>query len=62
MYIHAYKYMIHCTHNIYRDRPAAISVNVKSIADTSNFDDFPEIERNGESHDANVMTSCDVMV
>ena len=35
----------------YRDRPAAISVNVKSIADTSNFDDFPEIERNGESHD-----------
>ena len=39
-----------------RDRPAAIAVNVKSIADTSNFDDFPEIERNGESHDAH-MTS-----
>jgi serine/threonine kinase 38 len=30
-----------------RDRPAAIPVHVKSIADTSNFDDFPEIE---ESH------------
>lgn len=35
----------------YRDRPAAIPVNVKSIADTSNFDDFPEIERNGKSRD-----------
>ena len=28
-----------------RDRPAAIPVHVKSIADTSNFDDFPEIEQ-----------------
>lgn len=27
-----------------RDRPAAIPIHVKSIADTSNFEDFPEIE------------------
>ena len=28
----------------YRERPAAISVNVKSFDDTSNFDDFPEVD------------------
>lgn len=27
-----------------RDRPAAIPVSVKSIDDTSNFDDFPDID------------------
>ena len=27
-----------------RDRPAAIPVEVKSIDDTSNFDDFPEVD------------------
>jgi len=27
-----------------RDRPAAISVDVKSIDDTSNFDEFPEVD------------------
>ena len=27
-----------------RERPAAISVNVKSFDDTSNFDDFPEVD------------------
>ena len=26
-----------------RDRPTAIPVDVKSIDDTSNFDDFPEV-------------------
>lgn len=29
---------------IYRDRPAAIPIHVKSIDDTSNFDEFPESE------------------
>lgn len=29
---------------IYRDRPAAIPVEVKSIDDTSNFDEFPDID------------------
>ena len=29
---------------LYRDRPAAIPIHVKSIADTSNFEEFPEIE------------------
>lgn len=28
----------------HRDRPAAIPVDVKSIDDTSNFDEFPEID------------------
>lgn len=28
----------------FRDRPAAIPVSVKSIDDTSNFDDFPDID------------------
>ena len=32
----------HFEHN--RDRPAAIPIQVKSIDDTSNFDDFPESE------------------
>ena len=27
-----------------RERPAAIPVKVKSIDDTSNFDEFPEVE------------------
>ena len=27
-----------------RERPAAIPVSVKSIDDTSNFDDFPDVE------------------
>ena len=27
-----------------RDRPAAINLNVKSIDDTSNFDDFPDVD------------------
>lgn len=26
----------------HRERPAAISIEIKSIDDTSNFDDFPE--------------------
>lgn len=28
----------------FRDRPAAIPVEVKSIDDTSNFDDFPDVD------------------
>lgn len=28
----------------YRERPAAIPVEVKSIDDTSNFDDFPDVD------------------
>lgn len=27
---------------LHRERPAAISIEIKSIDDTSNFDDFPE--------------------
>ena len=27
-----------------RERPAAVSVNVKSFDDTSNFDDFPDVD------------------
>lgn len=27
-----------------RERPAAIAVDVKSIDDTSNFDDFPDVD------------------
>ena len=33
-----------CTSGCYRDRPAAIPVEVKSIDDTSNFDEFPDID------------------
>ena len=29
---------------LYRDRPAAIAVDVKSIDDTSNFDEFPDVD------------------
>ena len=29
-----------------RDRPAAFPVNVTSIDDTKNFDEFPEVELN----------------
>lgn len=29
-------------HRFHRERPAAISIEIKSIDDTSNFDDFPE--------------------
>lgn len=28
--------------SVHRERPAAISIEIKSIDDTSNFDDFPE--------------------
>ena len=30
--------------NHIRERPAAIQVHVKSIDDTSNFDDFPDVD------------------
>lgn len=30
--------------NHIRERPAAIPVQVKSIDDTSNFDDFPDVD------------------
>jgi len=30
--------------NHIRERPAAIAVEVKSIDDTSNFDDFPDVD------------------
>ena len=33
----------HCG-TVHRDRPAAIPVNVKHMADTSNFDDFEELD------------------
>jgi hypothetical protein len=29
---------------LFRDRPAAIHIEVKSIDDTSNFDDFPDVD------------------
>ena len=28
----------------YRERPAAVSVSVKSFDDTSNFDEFPDVD------------------
>lgn len=28
--------------SLYRERPAAIPIEIKSIDDTSNFDEFPE--------------------
>ena len=28
----------------FRDRPAAIPVEIKSIDDTSNFDEFPDVD------------------
>lgn len=31
-----------CLCSLHRERPAAISIEIKSIDDTSNFDDFPE--------------------
>ena len=31
---------------VFRDRPAAIPVHIKCIDDTSNFDDFPEVDLN----------------
>lgn len=33
-----------------RDRPAAIPISVKSIDDTSNFDDFPDVDLNWPTH------------
>ena len=44
--------LIECTSNetdvvllfFFRDRPAAIPVDVKSIDDTSNFDEFPDVD------------------
>ena len=30
--------------NHLRDRPAAVNVDIKSIDDTSNFDDFPDVD------------------
>ena len=40
-----HQWQVHCLFLcVCRDRPAAIAIHVKSIADTSNFEDFPEIE------------------
>jgi len=36
-----------CDDNFYRDRPAAYTPDVKSITDTSNFDEFPDVDLNG---------------
>ena len=33
-----------CLAHFFRDRPAAIPITVKSIDDTSNFDEFPDLE------------------
>ena len=35
--------VVHWSHSHSRDRPAAIPVHVKHMADTSNFDDFEEL-------------------
>ena len=32
----------------FRDRPAPIPIDVKSIDDTSNFDEFPDLDMNFE--------------
>ena len=29
---------------VFRDRPAAIPIDVKSFDDTSNFDEFPDVD------------------
>eukprot|EP00106_Octopus_bimaculoides_P011066 XP_014778508.1 PREDICTED: serine/threonine-protein kinase 38-like [Octopus bimaculoides] len=43
-----------------RDRPAAIPVEVKSIDDTSNFDEFPEIDLNWPSPPQQQSTATDM--
>jgi len=35
---------VNCLVRVFRDRPAAIQIEVKSIDDTSNFDEFPDID------------------
>ena len=35
-----------------RDRPAAISIDVRGLTDTTNFDEFPPIENSNEPIDA----------
>lgn len=35
----------------FRDRPAAIRIDVRGLTDTSNFDEFPPIDRNTEPED-----------
>lgn len=43
------------TFTIFSDRPASIPVHVKHMADTSNFDDFEELEhRKGSVFKRNV--------
>jgi len=38
------RYVFLCVVCVFRDRPAAIQIEVKSIDDTSNFDEFPDID------------------
>ena len=36
---------------LFSDRPAAIRIDVRGLTDTSNFDEFPPIDRNTEPED-----------
>ena len=40
---------------LFRDRPAAIPVEVKSIDDTSNFDEFPEVDLTWSTYTSSVL-------
>lgn len=42
MYLFFLSYYSFFFMSIYRERPAAIPIEIKSIDDTSNFDEFPE--------------------
>lgn len=42
----------------FRDRPAAIPIDIKSIDDTSNFDEFPDVDLKWRKYYSDVITSC----
>jgi len=41
-----------------RDRPATIQIEVKSIDDTSNFDEFPDIDLKWRKFNCSVVYLC----
>lgn len=56
---------------VFRDRPAAIPIEIKSIDDTSNFDEFPDVDLKWRKYSQyipndycvrKVLTSCILLV
>ena len=43
----------------FRDRPAAIRIDVRGLTDTSNFDEFAPIDVGGEHHNLDSSVSSD---